>query len=100
MTRHQTISLPDGTTIISATCVDCNQAKQFTVPSASYDAWANGAHIQDAMPEVPEGERELLISGICGTCFDALFADDDEDDEQDHGPQTLADVGMCEEDFR
>jgi len=35
------------------------------------------------MPSLPKEERELLISGTCGTCFDALFEDDDEEEGDD-----------------
>ena len=41
--------------------------------------WANGAFIQDAMPQLSAGDREILISGIDEATFDALFADSDED---------------------
>jgi hypothetical protein len=37
---------------------------------AAYEA---GELIQRAMPDVSEDERELLISGVCGQCFDELF---------------------------
>ena len=75
-TREQT----NGTTIISICCTNCEQLKEFTVQTAHYQAWISGTVIQAAMPEISEDERELLISGMCGTCFDALFADEDEDE--------------------
>lgn len=31
--------------------------------------WMGGTKIQDAMPDVPRAEREMLLSGICGTCW-------------------------------
>ena len=30
-------------------------------------------HIQDIMPNVPPAERELLISGTCGKCWEEIF---------------------------
>jgi hypothetical protein len=75
MHKHETISL-NGETIISVRCMDCGETKQFTVKTAHYDAWVKGQVIQRAMPEIPEDERELLISGSCGPCFDKLFGDD------------------------
>ena len=33
---------------------------------------------QDALPELSCDERELLISGTCGACFDKLFPSEDE----------------------
>ena len=31
----------------------------------------------------PAGWRETQISGTCETCFDAMFAEDDEDDDDE-----------------
>jgi len=33
----------------------------------------NGMHIQNAFPYLDSGQREILISGICGPCFDKIF---------------------------
>jgi hypothetical protein len=80
MSGHTTRELTNGNTIISICCTDCEQLKEFTVRTEHYAAWISGTVIQAAMPEIPEDERELLISGMCGTCFDALFSDEDEDE--------------------
>lgn len=39
--------------------------------------------IQDLMPYLSAAERELLISGTCGSCFDKLFGEplDTDNDE-------------------
>jgi hypothetical protein len=43
--------------------------------------WKMGSGlIQDLMPYLSEGERELLISGFCGSCFNQIF-DLDMDEE-------------------
>jgi hypothetical protein len=39
--------------------------------------WEGGELIQDAMPYLSAGERELLISGICETCFDKIFGSEE-----------------------
>ena len=80
MSGHITREVTNGTTIISICCADCEQLREFTVETEHYAAWISGTVIQAAMPEIPEYERELLISGKCGACFDALFADEDEDE--------------------
>ena len=41
----------------------------------------NGALIQDAMPYLSADDRELLISGTCGACFDKMFPPDPENDD-------------------
>ena len=36
-------------------------------------------HIQAIFPEMSASNRELLISGICGECFDSLFGQEDDE---------------------
>ena len=45
--------------------------------------WLAGAHIQRAYKSLTADERELLISGTCGPCFDSLFEKDEEQGEED-----------------
>ena len=59
--------------IVKKTCNQCNELHQIHVYKADHDAWKNGKLIQEVMPYVPTHMRELLISGICGSCFDRLF---------------------------
>jgi len=37
-----------------------------------------GELIQNALPELSEDYRELLITNTCGECFDKMFEDDEE----------------------
>ena len=62
-------------------CVQCGQ--EFTVYVSSQDMrdWLAGSgYIQDLMPYLSPAERELLISGTCGPCFDSMFSLDMDDD--------------------
>ena len=43
--------------------------------------WENGALIQDALPYLSADDRELLISGTCGACYDKMFPPDSEYDD-------------------
>lgn len=46
-------------------------------------SWFSGEEfVQDAMPYLSASERELLISGTCGSCFDSLFPPLDTDDDE------------------
>ena len=62
-------------------CWNCENSHEITTTEAAWKAWKSGELIQDAMPELSAGDRELLISGTCGECFDEMFpaVDDDED---------------------
>ena len=55
-------------------CLKCKQTHIIEVPKKGYMRWLDtGARIQDVMPELPANDRELLISNICGPCFDKIF---------------------------
>lgn len=56
---------------------DPNCGKTFTlaVPESEYANWKDGLLIQDAMPSLTQDDRELLISGTCPKCWDAMWAE-------------------------
>lgn len=43
-----------------------------------WQRWQEGELIQVAMPYLSDAEREMMISEICETCFDAMFPEDGE----------------------
>ena len=64
--------ISDAVTVIVG-CIKCAEAQHITVGNADLDAWQGGALIQDAMPYLSADDREILISGICGKCFDKIY---------------------------
>lgn len=69
-------------TIVTA-CPFCGHANEVAVNEADYWDWQDGALVQDAFPYLTADEREMLISGICPTCWEKTFGSD-EDEEEDH----------------
>jgi len=59
-----------------ATCNTCHTTKTFEVDEQAYCRWREGALIQHSFPDMMPDDRELLISGICGKCFDKMFEED------------------------
>jgi hypothetical protein len=55
-------------------CNCCNRKVVIEVSEFAFNNWNAGALAQDALRELTDDEREILISGICGTCFDELTA--------------------------
>lgn len=53
---------------------DPNCGKEFLipVPEQEYQNWKDEMLIQDAMPSLTQDDRELLISGTCPQCWDAM----------------------------
>ena len=59
---------------LSGQCIICG--KNVTVgpiTGESLIAWRNGTFAQDAFPNLNLDQREFIISGICGKCFDKMF---------------------------
>jgi hypothetical protein len=50
-------------------------------PDEAVERWQSGDYIQDALPMLSADERELLISGICGHCFDTMFCEEEPEDD-------------------
>jgi hypothetical protein len=60
---------------IQIQCIQCKKIHTITVDSLKYESWMEGLeHIQDAFPMLSVDDRELMISKICGKCYDNLFA--------------------------
>lgn len=67
---------------VKRTCKRCKKRVSFVVWADDWDAWKSGELlIQDAFWYLTAGEREILISKICGKCFDEMFNIVDNDEE-------------------
>ncbi len=63
-------------TTMWTTCRVCKNQVEMQVHAEDVAAWENGELIQNAMPYLSADEREVLISGTCGPCFDKMFGGD------------------------
>ena len=66
-------------------CPFCGRANEVEVNEDDYFDWDDGKHAQDAFPYLSANEREMLISGICPTCWERTFGGDDTEDDADWG---------------
>lgn len=48
-----------------------------SIHARQWDAWQNGAHIQNAMPELTADEREFLLTGMTPEEWDATFGEEE-----------------------
>lgn len=58
---------------ISIKCRCCGKEHILNVANDEYNAYMNGALVQNAFPTLPPEYRELLISGLCENCWDKVF---------------------------
>ena len=61
-------------------CPFCGHANEVEVNEMDYLDWQDGELAQVAFPYLSADEREMLISGICPTCWDEMFGSDEESD--------------------
>ena len=67
---------------ILTVCPFCGHANEIAVNEEDYFDWAfDGALVQDAFPYLSADEREMLISGICPTCWKKTFGEEGEEDD-------------------
>ncbi len=66
------------TAVVAAPCRHCDAVHELTVNVEGFVSWQSGKYIQDALPELSAGERELLISGTCDECWQRFFPEEDE----------------------
>lgn len=66
---------------VKINCKMCKKNYEVLCKKEDYDAWKMGKrYIQDILSYLSPDDRELLISQICGKCFDNLFPGDDMED--------------------
>lgn len=68
---------------VNATCRQCGWDKSFKYPRSCFEQWQNGSLIQRVFPHMTVDDRELLTSGTCGSCFDDMFKEPEQEDELD-----------------
>jgi hypothetical protein len=63
---------------VGARCPKCGLVNVVTVEKADYDKFAKRqGHAAELFPYLSASEREILITGICGKCWDELFKEED-----------------------
>lgn len=58
-------------------CPICGKESYVYVSAKDFEAWQTGGLAQDCFPYLSTDERESLISGICPTCWEQMFAAED-----------------------
>ena len=62
---------------VSVECVSCGKVYHIDMTQEQYDRLLERKEcIQDILPEVEPGIRELVISGICPECWNNMFKEE------------------------
>ena len=69
----------DPITLVS-TCPLCGHVSEITVEMDDYLEWVfNDKPVVTIFPYLSANEREILISGICPSCWEVIYASYDEE---------------------
>lgn len=60
--------------IVGTKCPFCGKEGQMMVDAEKHHRWKAGELVQNVWPEMTPDEREQLITGICGKCWDTTMA--------------------------
>jgi hypothetical protein len=71
---------PEFTVAVRGPCYQCKTAQEIIVADAALRKFRAGGFAQDCFPGLPAEQREFLISGICGKCWDELFKESEEEE--------------------
>lgn len=61
---------------VEVRCPICGKSYIVTVPHDGFIAWRNGSRIQDCMPSLSNEDREALMTGICGECWERMYGEE------------------------
>ncbi|NDD53225.1 hypothetical protein EBZ39_05015 [bacterium] len=65
-------------TVVSGPCYSCKTQQTLRVDTKDLDDFRAGKFAQDCFHYLTAGQREFLISGICDSCWDNMFPEEEE----------------------
>ena len=68
---------------VTVSCVADGLLEVIYVDPIDYLEWQAGKHAQDAFPYLSSDEREALITNMCVPCIEEMYADMENDNEED-----------------
>ncbi len=81
--RGEQIIEKDGTATWISSCLLCGQDSEVKgLDTLKVAQWLAGAFVQEAFPRLSSDDREILISGTHGDCYDLAFPEEEEEDEE------------------
>lgn len=69
--------VPNPTITLSRVCVVCQKRDEVTLAAADYSRYLRGEYAQTVWPDKTSSEREWIISGTHGDCWNSLFPEED-----------------------
>lgn len=70
-------------TVESLPCPSCNETTTLEITGQSLFLYHKGDLVDNVLKGWPLSTRERFITGYCPVCWDAMWPDSDDDDEED-----------------
>ncbi len=84
MMRGKQVPEEDGTVTWRSSCLLCGQPSEVKgLDAKGITRWQAGAFVQEAFPGLSADDREILVSGTHGDCYDLAFPEEEEEDWDD-----------------
>lgn len=65
-------AIVDKAVVLDCKCPSCGRVSHVTVSEQALSDYNAGEYIQVAFPELSADDRELIKTGICKICWDAM----------------------------
>jgi hypothetical protein len=69
---------PTSQAVVRGQCAYCGKPQEVSVWPDDLQKFRDGNYAQNCFPYLTAEQREFLISGICGTCWDNMFPEEEE----------------------
>ena len=80
--KYTEVYSPEHRYIFTGPCICCKKTISVSIAAPGLYAYRQGAYIQEALSNNAD-EREFLMSGICGPCFDSTMSEDESTLDED-----------------
>lgn len=75
--KPQVMEVRETTVLLNIICPMCLSSNELEVSKQGFKDYDNGALIQNAFPTLTPDQREFLLSGICNTCWEKTFKEEE-----------------------
>lgn len=69
--------------VVTPACLGCGDTAVFVMTVEQHVRYRAGEHVQRIFPHWSPEDRERLISGTCPSCWEEMWAEEEEDDWED-----------------
>lgn len=73
-------AVDDVNSDVTGPCYSCKKPQKVQIKTTDLTRFRGGTFAQDCFPYLSAADREFLISGICGKCWDNMFPANEEEE--------------------